>query len=121
MIATRLTLRDFRTYEAAGGDLGAGRTGVGGRHGGGQTNQLEGRDVAGPGRAGRPAPEREGGGFGAPGVRQGVQLGLRAAGAIAPGLLLSGFDWLFGEDVTARGLSSTQTGTGSEGLSRSSN
>ena len=59
--------------------------------------------------------------LGAPGVRQGVQLGLRAAGAIAPGLLLSGFDWLFGEDVTARGLSSTQTGTGSEGLSRSSN
>ena len=59
--------------------------------------------------------------LGAPGVRQGVQLGLRAAGAVAPGLLLGGFDWLFGEDVTARGLSSTQTGTGSEGLSRSSN
>ena len=49
--------------------------------------------------------------LGAPGLRQGVQLGLRAAGAVAPGLLLGGFDWLFGEDLTAQGSSSTQTGT----------
>ena len=41
MIATRLTLRDFRTYEAAEVELGPGLTVVTGRNGAGKTNLLE--------------------------------------------------------------------------------
>ena len=41
MIATRLTLRDFRTYAAAEVELGPGLTVVTGRNGAGKTNLLE--------------------------------------------------------------------------------
>ena len=43
MIATRLTLRDFRTYAAAEVQLGPGLTVVTGRNGAGKTNLLEAR------------------------------------------------------------------------------
>jgi len=59
MIATRLTLRDFRTYEAAEVDLGAGLTVVTGRNGAGKTNLLEGLYFACTGRSCRTANERE--------------------------------------------------------------
>src|SRR6185436_19767899 len=59
MIATRLTLRDFRTYEAAEVDLGAGLTVVTGRNGAGKTNLLEGVYFACTGRSCRTANERE--------------------------------------------------------------
>ena len=41
MLATRLTLRDFRTYAAAEVQLGPGLTVVTGRNGAGKTNLLE--------------------------------------------------------------------------------
>ena len=59
MIATRLTLRDFRTYEAAEVELGAGLTVVTGRNGAGKTNLLEGLYFACTGRSCRTANERE--------------------------------------------------------------
>ena len=38
-----------------------------------------------------------------PGLREPAQAGLRLASAVAPGLLLRRFDWLFGADVTTAG------------------
>ncbi len=59
MIATRLTLRDFRCYEAADVRLGPGLTVVAGRNGAGKTNLLEAIYFACTGRSCRTANERE--------------------------------------------------------------
>jgi DNA replication and repair protein RecF len=59
MIATRLTLRDFRTYATADVQLGAGLTVVSGRNGVGKTNLLEAIYFACTGRSCRTANERE--------------------------------------------------------------
>jgi DNA replication and repair protein RecF len=59
VIATRLTLRDFRTYEAAEVELGPGLTVVTGRNGAGKTNLLEALYFACTGRSCRTANERE--------------------------------------------------------------
>ena len=59
MIATRLTLRDFRTYATATVELGPGLTVVTGRNGAGKTNLLEGLYFACTGRSCRTANERE--------------------------------------------------------------
>ena len=59
MIAIRLTLRDFRSYEAADVRLGPGLTVVSGRNGAGKTNLLEAVYFACTGRSCRTANERE--------------------------------------------------------------
>src|SRR5215207_10539586 len=59
MIATRLTLRDFRSYAAAEVQLGPGLTVVSGRNGAGKTNLLEALYFACTGRSCRTANERE--------------------------------------------------------------
>jgi DNA replication and repair protein RecF len=59
VIATRLTLRDFRTYAAADVQLGPGLTVVSGRNGAGKTNLLEALYFACTGRSCRTANERE--------------------------------------------------------------
>ena len=59
MIATRLTLRDFRSYAAAEVELGAGVTVVSGRNGAGKTNLLEGIYFACTGRSCRTGSDRE--------------------------------------------------------------
>ena len=59
MIATRLTLRDFRTYASAEVELGPGLTVVTGRNGAGKTNLLEAVYFACTGRSCRTANERE--------------------------------------------------------------
>jgi DNA replication and repair protein RecF len=59
MIATRLTLRDFRSYAAADVQLGAGLSVVTGRNGAGKTNLLEAIYFACTGRSCRTANERE--------------------------------------------------------------
>ena len=56
---TRLTLRDFRSYEAADVRLGPGLTVVSGRNGAGKTNLLEAIYFACTGRSCRTANERE--------------------------------------------------------------
>jgi DNA replication and repair protein RecF len=66
MIATRLTLRDFRTYASAEVLLGPGLTVVSGRNGAGKTNLLEALYFACTGRSCRTANERECVRFGAP-------------------------------------------------------
>jgi DNA replication and repair protein RecF len=59
MIATRLTLRDFRSYASAEVLLGPGLTVVSGRNGAGKTNLLEALYFACTGRSCRTANERE--------------------------------------------------------------
>jgi DNA replication and repair protein RecF len=59
VLATRLTLRDFRGYEAAEVVLGPGLTVVTGRNGAGKTNLLEALYFACTGRSCRTANERE--------------------------------------------------------------
>jgi DNA replication and repair protein RecF len=59
VIATRLTLRDFRSYTAADVYLGPGLTLVSGRNGAGKTNLLEAIYFACTGRSCRTANERE--------------------------------------------------------------
>src|SRR5688572_33346829 len=59
MIATRLTLRDFRSYAAADVQLGSRLTVVSGRNGAGKTNLLEAIYFACTGRSCRTANERE--------------------------------------------------------------
>ncbi|WP_051323671.1 DNA replication/repair protein RecF [Candidatus Solirubrobacter pratensis] len=59
MIATSLTVRDFRSYEAADVRLGAGLTVIAGRNGAGKTNLLEALYFACTGRSCRTANERE--------------------------------------------------------------
>src|ERR1700754_169869 len=59
MLATRLTLRDFRTYAAAEVELGPGLTVVTGRNGAGKTNLLEAVYFACTGRSCRTGNERE--------------------------------------------------------------
>jgi DNA replication and repair protein RecF len=66
MIATALTVRDFRSYEAADVRLGAGLTVISGRNGAGKTNLLEALYFACTGRSCRTANERECVRFGAP-------------------------------------------------------
>jgi DNA replication and repair protein RecF len=59
VIATRLTLRDFRSYAAAEVQLGPGLTVVSGRNGAGKTNLLEAIYFACTGRSCRTGNERE--------------------------------------------------------------
>jgi DNA replication and repair protein RecF len=59
MIATRLTLRDFRSYAAAEVQLGPGLSVISGRNGAGKTNLLEAIYFACTGRSCRTANERE--------------------------------------------------------------
>jgi DNA replication and repair protein RecF len=59
MIATRLTMRDFRSYAAAEVQLGPGLSVVSGRNGAGKTNLLEAIYFACTGRSCRTANERE--------------------------------------------------------------
>jgi DNA replication and repair protein RecF len=59
VIATRLNLRDFRSYAAAEVQLGSGLTVVSGRNGAGKTNLLEAIYFACTGRSCRTANERE--------------------------------------------------------------
>jgi DNA replication and repair protein RecF len=59
MIATRLTMRDFRSYAAAEVQLGRGLSVVSGRNGAGKTNFLEALYFACTGRSCRTANERE--------------------------------------------------------------
>ncbi|MGI8781743.1 MAG: DNA replication/repair protein RecF [Solirubrobacteraceae bacterium] len=59
MIATRLTLRDFRTYAVAEVQFGPGLTVVSGRNGAGKTNLLEAVYFACTGRSCRTGNERE--------------------------------------------------------------
>ena len=59
MIATRLSVRDFRSYEAAELRLGPGLTVIAGRNGAGKTNLLEALYFAATGRSCRTANERE--------------------------------------------------------------
>jgi DNA replication and repair protein RecF len=59
MLATRLTLRDFRTYAAAEVQFGPGLTVVTGRNGTGKTNLLEAIYFACTGRSCRTGNERE--------------------------------------------------------------
>ena len=66
MIADRLCLRDFRSYERAELRLGAGMTVVSGRNGAGKTNLLEAIYFACTGRSCRTGNERECVRFGAP-------------------------------------------------------
>jgi DNA replication and repair protein RecF len=66
VLATRLTLRDFRSYETAEVALGPGLTVVTGRNGAGKTNLLEALYFACTGRSCRTANERECVRFGAP-------------------------------------------------------
>ena len=59
MRVTRLSLRDFRSYEAAELRLGPGLTVIPGRNGAGKTNLLEALYFACTGRSCRTANERE--------------------------------------------------------------
>src|SRR4051794_464002 len=59
MIATALSVRDFRSYAAAEVRLGAGLTVISGRNGAGKTNLLEALYFACTGRSCRTANERE--------------------------------------------------------------
>ncbi len=59
MLATRLRLRDFRSYERADIELGAGLTVVHGRNGTGKTNLLEALYFGCTGRSCRTSNERE--------------------------------------------------------------
>jgi DNA replication and repair protein RecF len=59
VLATRLSLRDFRSYEGAEIRLGRGLTVLSGRNGAGKTNLLEGLYFACTGRSCRTANERE--------------------------------------------------------------
>jgi DNA replication and repair protein RecF len=59
VIATRLSVRDFRSYEAAELRLGPGLTVIAGRNGAGKTNLLEALYFAATGRSCRTANERE--------------------------------------------------------------
>ena len=65
MIVTRLTVRDFRSYEAAELRPGPGLTVIAGRNGAGKTNLLEALYFACTGRSCRTANEREAVRFGA--------------------------------------------------------
>src|SRR5215210_3055485 len=69
MIATRLRLRDFRSYARADVALGAGLTVVHGRNGAGKTNLLEALYFGCTGRSCRTSNEREVVRFGAPAAR----------------------------------------------------
>src|ERR1041384_2402363 len=59
MIATALSVRDFRTYEAADVRLGPGLTVISGRNGAGKTNLLEALYFACTARSCRTSNERE--------------------------------------------------------------
>jgi DNA replication and repair protein RecF len=87
VLATRLQLRDFRSYESAELRLGAGLTVISGRNGAGKTNLLEALYFACTGRSCRTANEREVVRFGA-GV---TRLELWTESATGPHLLAVGF------------------------------
>src|SRR4051812_2241254 len=74
MLATRLRLRDFRSYERADVELGPGLTVVHGRNGAGKTNLLEALYFGCTGRSCRTSNEREVVRFDAPATRVEVDL-----------------------------------------------
>jgi DNA replication and repair protein RecF len=74
MIATRLRLRDFRSYESADVALGSGLTVVHGANGAGKTNLIEGLYFGCTGRSCRTSNEREVIRFGAGAARVEVDL-----------------------------------------------
>ncbi|MGH2919256.1 MAG: AAA family ATPase, partial [Solirubrobacteraceae bacterium] len=74
MIATRLRLRDFRSYASADVALGAGLTVVHGANGAGKTNLIEGLYFGCTGRSCRTSNEREVVRFGADAARVEVDL-----------------------------------------------
>jgi len=74
MIATRLRLRDFRSYTSADVALGAGLTVVHGPNGAGKTNLIEGLYFGCTGRSCRTSNEREVVAFGATAARIEVDL-----------------------------------------------
>ena len=88
MLATRLTLRNFRSYERGEVRLGAGITVVAGRNGAGKTNLLEAVYFGCTGRSCRTANERECVRFGA----QVLRLELTAHGDGADHQLTVGFE-----------------------------
>ncbi len=69
VVATRLRLRDFRSYQAVEARLGTGITVVHGRNGAGKTNLLEGLYFGCTGRSCRTSNEREVVRFDAPAAR----------------------------------------------------
>jgi DNA replication and repair protein RecF len=87
VLASRLQLRDFRSYESAELRLGAGLTVISGRNGAGKTNLLEALYFGCTGRSCRTANEREVVRFGAPLTR----LELRTESATGPHVLAVGF------------------------------
>jgi DNA replication and repair protein RecF len=87
VLATRLQLRDFRSYEQAELRLGAGLTVIAGRNGAGKTNLLEALYFACTGRSCRTANEREVVRFGAPLCR----LELRTEDAVGSHVIAVGF------------------------------
>jgi DNA replication and repair protein RecF len=87
MHATRLQLRDFRSYEHAELRLGPGLTVIAGRNGAGKTNLLEGVYFACTGRSCRTANEREVVRFGAAVCR----LELRTEDALGAHAIAVGF------------------------------
>src|SRR5215208_3977525 len=87
MLARALSLRDFRSYEAAELRLGDGVTVISGRNGAGKTNLLEALYFACTGRSCRTANEREVVRFGAPLTR----LELATEGELGSHVLAVGF------------------------------
>jgi DNA replication and repair protein RecF len=88
MLARALSLRNFRSYEAAELRLGDGLTVIAGRNGAGKTNLLEGIYFACTGRSCRTANEREVIRFGAPLTR----LELQTEDALGSHVLAVGFE-----------------------------
>src|SRR3954447_20096116 len=88
MLATRLHLRDFRSYDDAELRLGPGVTVIAGRNGAGKTNLLEGVYFACTGRSCRTANEREVLRFGASVCR----LVLRTEGELGAHEIAVGFE-----------------------------
>src|SRR3954471_22529664 len=83
MIATRLRLRDFRSYATADVALGDGLTVVHGANGAGKTNLVEGLYFGCTGRSCRTSNEREVVRFGAEVAR--IEVGLEGGHELAVG------------------------------------
>ncbi len=111
MLATRLRLRDFRSYASVEVELGAGLTVVHGRNGAGKTNLLEGLYFGCTGRSCRTSNEREVIRFDATSTR--VEVDLRdeegRAHALAVGFAPGDAKRLQADGVTVERLVDVQT------------